>query len=238
MAAAGTVRDCDVTLRFLARSREPRAAELQAKLKARRDESASALTAALTCFTNRQTPIKWQPAFASVTRPNVPLPPLLEFARRSLGRVWKEFLSKGDHARDKEASARNLHRFRIAGKKLRYTLEFFGPMYGPALNNAVSGIKRVSALLGDINDCVTVEGLLADYRHTNRLIDRIKKRPRRKTELFRERWKQDFADDAELRARIERLVRPAIRKPAAKSIEAYSTRGPIAGSIRVRQAGK
>ena len=237
MAAAGMVRDCDVALRFLARLREPRATGLQARLKDRRDESASALSAALTGFSNRQTSLKWVPASAG--DPAALHPPLQEFARRSIGRIWKEFLTKGDRARNKEATARNLHRFRIACKKLRYTLEFFRPLYGPAFTEGVAGIKRVSALLGDINDCVTVEALLANYRHANRLIGRLKRRQRKKTDLFREQWKRDFADGAELRTAIDRLVRPAIRKPAAKSTQAYSPRSAkIAAAAAAFAAGE
>ena len=45
------------------------------------------------------------------------------------------------------------HAMRIAGKRLRYTLETLRPMYPERLDEAVETIKKVQTLLGDIHDC-------------------------------------------------------------------------------------
>jgi len=53
---------------------------------------------------------------------------------------------------DPEDRARH-HAMRIAGKRLRYTLEISRPMCLGRLDEALETIKRVQTLLGDIHDC-------------------------------------------------------------------------------------
>ena len=53
-----------------------------------------------------------------------------------------------------------LHQMRIAAKRLRYTLELFGPALGGALPPAIERIKVLQDLLGDIHDLDVVTPLL------------------------------------------------------------------------------
>ncbi len=46
-----------------------------------------------------------------------------------------------------------LHNMRIAFKRLRYTLEAFGPAYDGRLNEFIQQSKSIQTLLGDIHDC-------------------------------------------------------------------------------------
>jgi CHAD domain-containing protein len=45
------------------------------------------------------------------------------------------------------------HAMRIAGKRLRYTMEIFQPVYEGRLDEFVLSIKELQTLLGDIHDC-------------------------------------------------------------------------------------
>ncbi len=46
-----------------------------------------------------------------------------------------------------------LHAMRIAGKRLRYALEVFEPVYGEAFKPALKALRAVQEALGDIHDC-------------------------------------------------------------------------------------
>ncbi len=45
------------------------------------------------------------------------------------------------------------HAMRIAAKKLRYTLEVYGPVYRLGLKKAHARVKKVQEILGDLHDC-------------------------------------------------------------------------------------
>lgn len=53
---------------------------------------------------------------------------------------------------DPDAHARH-HEMRIAAKRLRYTMETFGPLYADGLKDEIAAIKKVQDYLGDIHDC-------------------------------------------------------------------------------------
>ena len=53
-----------------------------------------------------------------------------------------------------------LHAMRIAAKRLRYTMEVFGPLYHGDLKEPLKTVRKVQTILGDIHDCdVWVEHL-------------------------------------------------------------------------------
>jgi CHAD domain-containing protein len=45
------------------------------------------------------------------------------------------------------------HSIRIAAKKLRYTMEVYGPIYRRSLKKLLSRIKKIQEILGDLHDC-------------------------------------------------------------------------------------
>jgi len=45
------------------------------------------------------------------------------------------------------------HAMRIAAKRLRYTMETFGPLYPGELKDEIAAVKQVQDYLGDIHDC-------------------------------------------------------------------------------------
>lgn len=72
-----------------------------------------------------------------------------------------ELLSLQDCLADAAATEQH-HAMRIAAKRLRYTLELSRPLCPKRLDPAVSALKRLQTLLGDVHDCdVWVEHLQA-----------------------------------------------------------------------------
>lgn len=63
----------------------------------------------------------------------------------------QELLEWERWARD-PARVNELHRMRIAAKRLRYTLELFEPVVGKSLSEAIEAMKEVQELLGSIHD--------------------------------------------------------------------------------------
>ena len=45
------------------------------------------------------------------------------------------------------------HAIRIAAKKLRYTIEVYGPLYRFGLKKPLSRVKKIQEILGDLHDC-------------------------------------------------------------------------------------
>jgi triphosphatase len=217
MRGAGDVRNCDVALKLVSKFRVPHAVHLRSKLESRRKESAGLLVAELKKWTDRRISLKWNVALDSTPAADKK-EAIHELARRTLGRGAKDFLKQGNEASRPGASPKGMHRFRIASKKFRYALELFQPVYESRLKPVVASLKRVSTLLGDINDSVTVAEMVADYKGGNRLADRLKKRQVKKTEEFRKYWKEEYSDGDRLRGSIEHLKAPETpKKPVASS---------------------
>ncbi|MGO8691559.1 MAG: CHAD domain-containing protein [Thermoguttaceae bacterium] len=86
-----------------------------------------------------------------------------EFARaetrQHILRRLEEMLPYEDSLQNPSDCQRH-HAMRIAAKRLRYTVEIARPVYGAALDEIITAVKRVQTLLGDIHDCdVWVEHL-------------------------------------------------------------------------------
>ncbi|WP_211610754.1 CHAD domain-containing protein [Paraburkholderia haematera] len=66
-------------------------------------------------------------------------------------------------ASDKDSGYVALHEVRIAGKKLRYLLEFFLPVLDGSHQATIERLRSVQDELGTLNDLVTSETLLREY---------------------------------------------------------------------------
>lgn len=63
------------------------------------------------------------------------------------------------------AEIKQLHRFRIAGKRLRYTMELLAPAFGPELRDEhYRSIEQLQDLLGRVNDSVNGRTQLGELR--------------------------------------------------------------------------
>ena len=62
-----------------------------------------------------------------------------------------------------DVSLKQLHRLRIAGKRLRYTLEFFEEVLAPQTGDLIKRMKELQDHLGDLQDAVVASELLRDF---------------------------------------------------------------------------
>jgi CHAD domain-containing protein len=239
MEQAGMVRDYDIAMHLLTKveiseSTASGLAALAIELKERRDQSASTLTTSLRRWVQRDLPARWRHAHKSEgsakgADARFRARPIDAAAQRILPAMAKDHFHAGKEAADEDASAVVLHQFRISGKHLRYTLDFFAPLYGASLTGLQDQLKEVQTLLGDINDCATVRRLLR--RHSslsrNNKVDEsgmkeipaaLKKRQRQKTEQFRKHYAPEFSSAAALRRWKESLRNTGVPKAVTKRV--------------------
>ncbi len=82
-------------------------------------------------------------------------------AARILDRQMKRVKKRGRTARSREEG--DLHRLRIALKKLRYTAEFFAPLYPKgAVKRYLRAVKALQEHMGELNDIANVRGVIGD----------------------------------------------------------------------------
>ena len=85
----------------------------------------------------------------------------VENARTQLPSLVKRFFRAARKATKSESPA-DLHKLRLAAKRLRYTLELFESLYGPVLERRLSQLRRLQGYLGDISDIATTRAMFAN----------------------------------------------------------------------------
>jgi CHAD domain-containing protein len=90
--------------------------------------------------------------------------PLAKFAARRLDKRWRKFLERSRHVDKLAPGAR--HKVRIAAKKLRYGLEFMGP-----LAQRRKARKRRRALIATMKEMQDALGALNDLRTERQMAD-------------------------------------------------------------------
>ena len=237
MDLAGEVRNCDIALKLMAKSRR-RITGLPPKVQGLRREGERALIAFLRHWVDRKSSLKWRGVVKSTATTNgeaFARATIASTAQRMLPRMAQQFFERGNEAAKTKASARELHQFRISSKKFRYTLELFTSLYGSQLNSSLEKIRRGQRLLGDINDCETVGDMLSNYKAADEFTSWLKKRQRRKIEQFQRYWTETIAADGEVRKWNALLSRPQeslteTKKPPARAavVSQTASRRPIA----------
>jgi CHAD domain-containing protein len=222
MTLAGAVRNYDIALKLVSQSRIEEAASLKPKLESQRKESARVLIGALKRRIERKSSLKWRTALEAALAGGNSADSRIAVettARRILPRMAADFVERGNTASQAKTSPEKLHAFRISAKKFRYTLELFAPLYGTAVNSWLESIQGIQTLLGDINDCVTVAQMVANYKGASEVASWLKKRQRRRVEQFSRLWLEEFGDPETVRARIRSLSHPgqAVRKPMGRT---------------------
>ncbi|HLH39322.1 MAG TPA: CHAD domain-containing protein [Bryobacteraceae bacterium] len=173
---AGAVRDYDITAKLLGKSGAP--ARLNSRLRARRAAAADELVAALRLIEERNLAKKWRAKIPAETGS------LAVAAGQLLQRAAKRLFARAARMGD---GPRELHKMRIAAKKLRYTMELlpFSPQH-------LEPIKQLQSKLGDINDYESARRLVAKEGASRKLLDRLKGAQEKKTQKFRRFWKHEF----------------------------------------------
>jgi triphosphatase len=155
-------RDLDVFTGKLLSDRAQIGGEGLAQLRARAETAREAAwDAALACITSSDFELFTDDVAAMAQSP-LPLTQerkLAKTARRMLDHQMKRVTRRGKTARSSEEG--DLHRLRIALKKLRYTAEFFAPLYPQKrVKRYLKSLRGLQNHLGDLNDIANVRGVV------------------------------------------------------------------------------
>jgi CHAD domain-containing protein len=109
-----------------------------------------------------QTPEAWGPPPLTKKGEAVPhqLPhvvPMVVYERMADVLAYDEWVTQPGVALEQ------LHRLRIAAKRLRYTLEFFEEVLAPQTRALIKEMKKLQDHLGDLQDAVVASELLRDF---------------------------------------------------------------------------
>lgn len=134
-----------------------------------------------------------------------------EIARRILPAAVDELFQAGRTAARPGSSHRQLHRFRLVAKRVRYTLELFAATYGSNLEQIVEPLKTLQEKLGAINDCAATLEMVRQNRAASAAVSRL---AREREADFRAYWKRDFGPQVSARwkAVLANGGRPAQKK--------------------------
>jgi CHAD domain-containing protein len=83
-------------------------------------------------------------------------------ARVRLPAMAQAYFDQGRKLLDPSSPPAAMHHFRLETKAFRYTLELFGPCYGPALEHYLGALREIQDCLGALNDCVATTDLIAE----------------------------------------------------------------------------
>ncbi len=181
--ACGSLRDLDVIFEVLRSARAGRSRRFQEDLKGHRAEALHKLTRKLRRWKRRRIFEGWRKSLR---------------ARRSrqavcqhVARLMRDFFEQGDRAAERGRSYREIHRFRILAKKLRYALELTEPP-----NSSKLGLMRgLQDHLGALNDCVVAAGIVSGVRTaTPEEVHRIRALLPRRERAFRAYWSATFLE--------------------------------------------
>jgi CHAD domain-containing protein len=106
-------------------------------------------------------------------------------ARSLLPTLAEKYFRAGREATDGERSPKELHRFRIATKRFRYTLELFRPVYGASLERRLRALHEMQDTLGKLSDCRSIQEMLDGDKA---LAAKLKQASRRHLKEFHEQW--------------------------------------------------
>jgi CHAD domain-containing protein len=154
MDLCGEARNCDIAPEVLTEAGVPPDSALEKRLKQRRARAGRDLAKLLDRWHVHSHMHRWQEWLKAPSADAQP-PQLLP-------RLSREFFAAGREAAKAGAGFRQIHRFRLLVKKLRYTVEIVG---GEVLGSGEAQLDRLRGLqerLGAINDCVTTADLIDD----------------------------------------------------------------------------
>ena len=132
-------------------------------------------------------------------------------AARVLPAMLRQFFAHGDKVVKPHTSERRLHQFRLAAKRIRYTLELFEPLYGAAIKAHLEGIKKVQQVLGQLNDCQASLELIPELEAQPEpgWLEAIVLRRDKKRSDFIDLWLDEFTDPVRREDWMARLEQPA-----------------------------
>jgi CHAD domain-containing protein len=119
-----------------------------------------------------------------------------ENVRRRLPKLTRKYFTSGRSALETDRSWEEIHEFRLATKRFRYTLELFRSVYGPGMEQRLDELKHIQKLLGDANDCMITRAMLAAIPGTDDLQGKLEARGVSRLRNLRSWWRQHMAPTA------------------------------------------
>jgi CHAD domain-containing protein len=224
MDPAGEVRNCDIAAILIPKLDPKIAPRLRRRIQSDRKTAERKLVPSLRRLLDRKLPPKWRVSLElnRATARTGPAPREIPPAAHRIGReMAARFLRLGKKAASQQTSVREVHRFRIASKKFRYTLELLEPLPGARVAPWLDRVKAVQSILGDVNDCETVRRMASRWNAGAGLIAKLQERQNRKLKKFRREWAAMpaggvFPAIAPVKpAAKDSAVRPGIAPPSA-----------------------
>lgn len=148
----------------------------------------------------RKVDLKWDPRLDPAASACALLPGLA-----------RQYFAQGRKAAEPNVSGARLHEFRLATKRLRYTLELFEPLYGPGIEARLKQVRRVQQVLGDVQDCETLRSMKGVRQH-RKLKAWVERRLEKKRNEFQRLWQAEFDGEAAERRWLLYLERYARMK--------------------------
>jgi len=130
-----------------------------------------------------------------------------ENARINLPKLAGKYFRAGRAAADDQIKPKELHKFRIATKRFRYSLELFRPIYGVTLDRHIKLLRGIQDALGKVSDYQTIQEMIAGDKQ---LKSHLEKAQRKRAQEFRAAWKK-FDSNGQLKrwkAYLARAQRP------------------------------
>ena len=120
-------------------------------------------------------------------------------ARELIRSTAVKLRKRADRLND-DSSAEDFHEVRIRAKRLRYTLDAFGSLYGNAASDYVDALAKLQCVLGEFHDSTVRAGMFADLvtrgRHvpaaTSFLVGRLVERDQREFEKCRRKFAKAY----------------------------------------------
>ncbi len=110
-------------------------------------------------------------------------------ARRVLPAMAREYFAAGRKIAASRPDPAELHPFRLATKRLRYTLEIFRDVYGKSMDAKLKLLKPVQDALGEVNDAVATQSAFQAGKPFRAYLNR---RAAKKAGEFHRRWSAEF----------------------------------------------
>jgi CHAD domain-containing protein len=156
MDLCGDIRNCDIARETIGAAGAPASGALEWHLRKTRSHAERDLKDLLS--RSRISKIKgwdgWLKAKAG------PRQTIAGSARKILAPLTRAFFKAAEAAGQPHSTVDEMHRFRLLAKRLRYSLEIFGPAAGRGWQRRVEEIRALQERLGAVNDCATTLALL------------------------------------------------------------------------------
>ena len=127
---------------------------------------------------------------------------------RRLPKMARKYLASGTQALEGQSSWEEMHEFRLATKRFRYSVELFGPLYGPGVDTRLEDLRTIQTMLGEANDCIVTAAMLGNATETASARERLQEKAEAKTKKLRAWWRASFHAAAAQERWISYFARP------------------------------